>query len=153
MPRRSPHALLLLIELGQVSSNSTGLIADGAKVWSPLCLEGSPDAGATVAGHHGQPDHELNDADQPLEDDIPRGAIHSQQPDEGRERSQEYGRHPPWPAGWKAERLVIDLRGRCQNDGQAGQHHEEEAEHQRLRPVDHRPARLAGITNSPADNQ
>jgi hypothetical protein len=100
----------------QVSSNSTGLIADGAKVWSPLCLEGFPDAGATVAGHHGQPDHELNDADQLLEDDIPRGAIHSQQPDEGRERSQEHGRHPPWPAGWKAERLVIDLRGRCQND-------------------------------------
>src|SRR6266508_3241952 len=41
-----------------------------------------PDASATVAGHHGQPDRELEDAQQPLEGDVPSWATDRQDPRE-----------------------------------------------------------------------
>jgi hypothetical protein len=41
-------------------------------------LLGSPDASASVAGHHDQSDHDLHNADQSLEDDVPGRAIGGQ---------------------------------------------------------------------------
>ena len=58
-----------------------------------LSVQNSPDAGATIARHHGQADGELEDAQQLLEADIPAWSIGCQDPGD----LQDGHRHPQHP--------------------------------------------------------
>jgi hypothetical protein len=74
----------------------------------PACSGRPPDASATVAGRHDQPDGELDDTNQPLKDDIPartRGSQDSRELQDGhrypqhaskeRDQDQPEGPAPP----------------------------------------------------------
>src|SRR5215218_1866931 len=111
--------------------------------WSPVPVPVSRSSCQTTrTGHHGTLTEPWPKAPAPASQHAD-----GQQPDEDSQHAQEDECHPSRRVGWEAEAeyLVVDLWGRCQDYDQAGQHHEEEAEDQRLSPVDHHSARLTAI--------
>jgi hypothetical protein len=106
----------------------------------PSWAIGSQHTDELQAGHR-HPKHPGEKGDQNQSEGPAPAAQHAdgQQPNEHSQRGQEGNRHPSRRAGWEAQCLVKDLWGRCQDDDQADQRHEEEAQDQRLSPVDHQP--------------